>query len=48
MKNKQKKDLSKFAFWNKKETKKVFDLNKKSNKEDVYALHTQKCGVCGS
>ena len=48
MKKNEMKELSRFAFWNKKEAKKVFDLNKKASKEDVFKLHTQKCGVCGS
>lgn len=48
MNKKEMKSLSKFAFWNTKEAKKAFDLNKKSNKDDVLKLHTQKCGLCGS
>ena len=48
MEKKDLKKLEKFAFWNKKEAKKVFDLKTKSNKEDVYKLHAQKCGLCGS
>lgn len=48
MKKNELKALSKFAFWNTKGAKKVFDLNKKSNKDDVLKLHTQKCGLCGS
>jgi hypothetical protein len=48
MNKKEMKKLEKFAFWNNKKAKKVFDLNKKANKEDVLKLHTQKCGLCGS
>lgn len=48
MQNENVKSLKKFAFWNKKEAKKVLDLKKKANKEDVYKLHARKCGLCGS
>lgn len=40
--------LDKFAFWNKKEAKKVFDLNEKSDKIKSEKIHLQKCGLCGS
>ncbi len=41
-----KKELKKFAFWNEALNNKKYDLTKKD--KIVYAVHVEKCGVCGS